>query len=379
MSEQSNSRIQPDGYDMDTVLSDEQWQELVSRGVLYVPGFLNKDEVAELRATTDDLYERYPFGFVGGRGTGDKRPVPREHEPAHESAQVMPIIGSGFHAPLFHKLITKGVIYDTMQRLLGPGFRFGSAHAHTVRPNIGRLQFHKDAYGLAGAVLLIDEFDHDNGGTSIVPGSHVNTPGPYFCMNDVRDSHPDEIQTVGKPGDLYLFLNDAWHGRSLNTSDTNKRKVMYLFQSRNHFPAPDWSLKFSPEAVKEAAENLPEQYHHLFDWWGAEEGAVSEKQNETTGLQRWSWRNGSGNNETIIRDIIFNAMNAGRFSRPDAKDAELPNNMTYPHAATRFRVAAYLSQVNIKVTARMYASGLLRALPGGAALLRLRRRGQAGN
>ena len=76
-------------------------------------------------------------------------------------------------------------------------------------------------------LLMVDDFTLENGGTYLLPYSHLKEEKPtdeYFFKN--------AVQAVGKKGDLLVFDSNVWHASAPNTTKS-PRKGMIITISRS--------------------------------------------------------------------------------------------------------------------------------------------------
>jgi len=85
------------------------------------------------------------------------------------------------------------------------------------------LRFYSGTYPMMlNCLLMLDEFTIENGGTYLLPGSHLikNKPSDaYFFEN--------AIQITGNPGDLLIFNSNVWHSAAPNKTNTNRRAIPF--------------------------------------------------------------------------------------------------------------------------------------------------------
>ena len=73
-------------------------------------------------------------------------------------------------------------------------------------------------------ILILDDFTKDNGGTFILPKSHLKPERPsdkFFYEN--------AIQIEAKKGDIVLFDSLAWHCGGKNTTHEDRRALTFVF------------------------------------------------------------------------------------------------------------------------------------------------------
>ena len=71
------------------------------------------------------------------------------------------------------------------------------------------------------ALLMISPFTDDNGGTLVVPGSHLRQTNPTDTQADLDpyDIYPDETRITGPAGSMLLMDSRTWHCPPANPSD----------------------------------------------------------------------------------------------------------------------------------------------------------------
>jgi ectoine hydroxylase-related dioxygenase (phytanoyl-CoA dioxygenase family) len=73
---------------------------------------------------------------------------------------------------------------------------------------------------MVNCLLMVDDFTIENGGTYLLPYSHLKEEKPtdeYFFNN--------AIQAVGKKGDLLVFDSNVWHSSAPNTTQTSRKAI----------------------------------------------------------------------------------------------------------------------------------------------------------
>jgi len=75
-----------------------------------------------------------------------------------------------------------------------------------------------DGWPLVGFILMVDEFDVENGATRFVPGSHLHPCEPDDLMKDATGACAGEVLACGPAGSMIFFNGSVWHGHSANRS-----------------------------------------------------------------------------------------------------------------------------------------------------------------
>jgi ectoine hydroxylase-related dioxygenase (phytanoyl-CoA dioxygenase family) len=126
-------------------------------------------------------------------------------------------------------LISIGLINDLKKNYFGANCILNSLSALNNLPNqpnfsaiIHRdLRFYsKNLPVMLNCLLMIDDFTNENGGTYLLPYSHLKEEKP----SDIEFFN-NSIQVVGKGGDLLIFDSNVWHSSAPNKTDKSRRAV----------------------------------------------------------------------------------------------------------------------------------------------------------
>src|SRR5581483_8794621 len=115
-------------------LDAEQWRFLQLNGYLPVANIFSGDEFAEIAAACASLLRDYPYGFIhAGPGSDPANPPPRLTAPAKDDYSPTTIIPHiGFRNPIFHRIVEHDLIYNTIERVLGPDFVLSNSWLQVV-------------------------------------------------------------------------------------------------------------------------------------------------------------------------------------------------------------------------------------------------------
>jgi len=73
---------------------------------------------------------------------------------------------------------------------------------------------------MINCLIMVDEFTLDNGGTYLLPGSHLNEAKPSD-----EEFFNSAIQATGNRGDILIFDANVWHASAPNKTDKDRRAV----------------------------------------------------------------------------------------------------------------------------------------------------------
>ncbi len=133
----------------------------------------------------------------------------------------------------------KYAIYDKMlkvvQRLLGDYYILYQQNANIHIPHVGHTStpWHRDPTFkhytssrplFMSALLTIDDYNEENGGLYVLPGSHLHEPFPSF---DYVEKHKKQL--TAKAGSLILQDAMMFHTPGINRSDKLKRSMTQFY------------------------------------------------------------------------------------------------------------------------------------------------------
>ena len=97
---------------------------------------------------------------------------------------------------------------------------------------------------------MLDEFTESNGGTRVVPGSHLSGQQP--------DSTADSIAATGPAGTALLCDGRIWHGTGANSTETPRRAVLTTFCTPQFRPQENYTVGTRQEVLATANPDLLE-------------------------------------------------------------------------------------------------------------------------
>ncbi len=342
---------------MQSPLSEQQWSELAANGYVRVPGAFAGEALAKLDSVVSGLLERWPNGFsVPALYTGQK-PTPREQMPKPtDKAPTVIIPNFGFVAPELMKPLANPQLYHLIESVIGKGFCLNNTWFQMVPPGTGRLAYHKDARGSITLNILLDDIGPKMGSTCIVPGTHLNTPPPSFCMDNIQKGDPREVDMIGDAGDLVLFSNETWHARAENTSSKWTRRLFYNLCSRSSRTVTAWSGVVDEEQLEAARSVLPAEYRHMI----VLDTDLTRRLANVGGpaLRRWGLKASSSN--VVLRDVAYQWQIYGRKADSDVDPSFLLPYTTRLVEHTSFRPVRYVSHFKPVPTFKNVAGSMRR-------------------
>ena len=120
------------------------------------------------------------------------------------------------------------------------------------------------------ALWMLSPFSAENGGTWVVPRSHLDPRNPPEMHDGIDPSAPirGEIQLQGDAGSVVLLDSRIWHSGAMNPTDAPRVAVLTRFSpwwislefgGRNQAVVPRDAFEKFPDAVKDLYRHRVEQ------------------------------------------------------------------------------------------------------------------------
>ena len=203
-------------------------RDLDERGYCVVPDVLSAGEVKALKAR---LVEQ----AAGERARGVAF---HDGGPGLPNQRVWMLLNKG---RVFRDLMLHPIIEALMGHLLGPDFLVSSFTANIAHPGGEPMVLHTDQGYVgfwtpkpvvANIAWMLDDFTDANGGTRLVPGSHLNrdaTPRSSAYAPEQPANMPtlaDTIGAEGKAGSILCFDGRIWHGTGANRTERPRHALL---------------------------------------------------------------------------------------------------------------------------------------------------------
>lgn len=126
-------------------------------------------------------------------------------------------------------LISIGFIEELKENYFGSNCILNSLSALNNLPNQPNFSavVHRDLRFYSGdlpimlnCLLMVDDFTVENGGTYLLPGSHLKEERP-----SEEEFFSNAIQAIGKSGDLLVFDSNVWHSSAPNKTNKGRRGI----------------------------------------------------------------------------------------------------------------------------------------------------------
>jgi len=242
----------------DDSLTAEQRHSLDTQGFAILPNMLTLEEC---RAAADEFDRLNAIeGEEGGREVHTEAGAPR--------------ISNIFNkTTVYDVCLTRKPLLAAAHYLLGD-FKVHGANLREPLKGRGDQDLHVDSgrdastgWHVVNCLICFDDMNQDNGGTRVVPGSHLwpllpprGAPRPEgLSPEDLarlpEDNHapyPGELIVTAPAGSIVAINAVIWHGGTRNTSGTRRRQLHLSFTRRD-----------LPQQLDQRAHLTPELYERL--------------------------------------------------------------------------------------------------------------------
>jgi len=236
--------------DWSALTLDQQDALLASDGYVVVPGVLDAERIAAIRAELADL----PMNTA---------PYSDQQKFAKEPPQ--------WHSRSFAEMIGNPVLVPLLKKALGEEIVFMLGHYITSGPGVPGLALHSDyqPYGskpkgweesspaTLRVLIYMDDLTLDKAPFTIVPGSHISVhsvANPYVRY----DRHPDMVTITLKAGDAIVFNVKAFHGTHPHLGQQGRGMLELAYRptwARCAGPVAEWD-----EAIVAAAPDIAKPF-----------------------------------------------------------------------------------------------------------------------
>ena len=200
---------------------DEAKAQLESDGYCIIKDVLSRSEISALKARLVEQAEGERARGVSFHDGGQERPNQR----------VWMLVNKG---RVFRDLMLHPIVDALMSHLLGPDYLLSSLTANIAGPGGEPMVLHTDqgyvgfwtpVPVVANIAWMLDDFSDANGGTRLVPKSHLDrkaTPRSSSFVPAEPAHMPrqeDTIAAEGSAGSILCFDGRVWHGTGANRTD----------------------------------------------------------------------------------------------------------------------------------------------------------------
>lgn len=207
---------------------DRAKSDLEEHGYCIIRDVLSREETAALKARLVEQAAGECARGVAFHDGGALRPNQR----------VWMLMNKG---RIFRDLMLHPIIDTLIGYLLGPDFLISSFTANIAHPGGESMVLHTDQGYVgfwtpvpivANIAWLLDDFTDANGGTRLVPKSHLNkksTPRSSMRTADRPVDMPTQEDTIaaeGPAGSILCFDGRLWHGTGANRTDRPRHALL---------------------------------------------------------------------------------------------------------------------------------------------------------
>lgn len=222
-------------------------QSFQDHGYLVVPDVLTADEVAELRAATDELVA----AAAAVTTHTDLYDLEDSHSPAEP--RVRRIKSPHLVHEAYARVARHPRLVEILQQLLAPSIRFDTSKLNMKSAGYGApVEWHQDwAFyphtndDLAAVGVMLDDCDLDNGPLMVIPGSHRgpvydhHADGRFCGAIDVAAAGIDigmAVPLTGRAGSISIHHVRAVHGSAPNHSGQPRRLLLNQYCAGDAWP-----------------------------------------------------------------------------------------------------------------------------------------------
>src|SRR5512146_796303 len=203
-------------------------RDLDAKGYCIIENVLSRAEIAALKTRLVEQAEGERARGVSFHDGGPSRPNQR----------VWMLVNKG---RVFRDLMLHPIVDALMGHLLGPDYLLSSLTANIASPGGEPMVLHTDQGYVgfwtpkplvANIAWMLDDFTEDNGGTRLVPNSHLNQNATQRSSSFVSEGAAnfpkpeDTIAAEGKAGSVLCFDGRVWHGTGANKTDRPRHALL---------------------------------------------------------------------------------------------------------------------------------------------------------
>ena len=217
-------------------LCDEVAQQLRDVGYVVIKELVAEDRCADLAASYDTAVRNADPDDVSIKS----------------STRVSDFVNRG---PAFDDLYLYGPLLAACCEVIGEPFKLSTMRARTLNPGTSTEVLHVDfprdseRWPMVGFIIMIDEFNRNNGATRFVPGSHLAANVPAEVMNDTTSVYQGEELACGPAGSVIIYNGSIWHGWTANRSDKPRRSIQGAFIRRTAESGANLPARMRPETL----------------------------------------------------------------------------------------------------------------------------------
>ena len=202
----------------------------------------------------------------------------------------------------FIDILEIDAMYETVGHVLGEEFQLSSFSSNIAKPGGSKMNLHTDQWwapeptrlgrrnlpvgsmtrsifdfdpdrteppialapaACSNAIFMMNDFTDINGGTRLVPRSHLMGRHP----DPVKDANIKTVAAEGSAGTAIITDGRIWHGTGSNRTDENRVAMLLTFCGPQYRPQVNYTIALDPEVLEQATDRQKTMFG-LKVWWG---------------------------------------------------------------------------------------------------------------
>jgi ectoine hydroxylase-related dioxygenase (phytanoyl-CoA dioxygenase family) len=224
-------------------LDSTQIAQLDEQGFTVLENIIDPDWIEPLRQAFETIYAAE--GTEAGKEVAQMEGVRR----------LADLVNKG---EVFDQVYLQPTLLTAVYHILQRSFKLHSLNGHDPLHGHGMQTLHADSgepctpggpYHVVNSMWMLDDFTTDNGGTRLVPGSHLRPGRIGDYVEDRNADHPEQIQLTGKAGCVAVFNGNVWHSSFINRNGAARRTLHCAFIAREHQQQTNQRQHLRPETA----------------------------------------------------------------------------------------------------------------------------------
>jgi len=133
-------------------------------------------------------------------------------------------------------------------------FKLSTMLARTVTAHSSAQALHadfrnQDGWPMVGFIIMVDDFQSDNGATRFVPSSHLWPHVPIDVMQDPTTDYEGQVLATGRAGSIIIYNGSIWHGHTANATGQPRRSIQGAYIRRDAQAGVDQAARIRPDTL----------------------------------------------------------------------------------------------------------------------------------
>jgi Phytanoyl-CoA dioxygenase (PhyH) len=210
-------------------------RELLEEGFVVIPGPFSPRLMQNLAETYDSMMQS---------DTGSDFKI------ASTTTRLNDIVNRG---PAFDDLYLHFPLLEACRYVIRAPFKLSSLLGRTLRAGSAAQRLHSDMprdspdAPMVGFILMIDDFETDNGATQFIPTSQnwADVPSDHPAASE--PIYPERVLACGQAGSMIIFDASILHGHTANSTTSPRRSIQGYFVQRGARSGTNFSSRMSQE------------------------------------------------------------------------------------------------------------------------------------